>query len=92
MLVRDGATQVVVPVSLHGPFLVTGAPTRPAAAFFVQVLGIAPTVERGAWVFRLHGALPPPRFVPASAARACERVTAARPDLLGSCILGLNVP
>jgi hypothetical protein len=92
MLERDGATEVVVPIALRGPFLVTGAPATPAASFFAQVLGTPPLVQRGAWVFRVPRLLAPARFAPSSVVRTCERMAVARPALLGPCILREAAP
>jgi len=92
MLERDGATEVVVPIALRGPFLVTGAPAMPAASFFAQVLGTPPLVQRGAWVFRVPRLLAPARFAPSSVVRTCERMAVARPALLGPCILREAAP
>jgi hypothetical protein len=88
MVARDAVTEVVVPVVLHGKPLVTGAPSVGAAAFFTQVLGIAPSVEHGAWVFHVTGALPQPVFVSDAVATACAASAARAPASLGRCLLG----
>lgn len=87
MVARDGVTEVVVPVRLHGLPIITGAPSVGAAAFFDQVLGIEPHVVRGAWVFDVRGPLPPSRIVTGSAASACEVAHATTdPAGLGACL------
>jgi hypothetical protein len=91
MVVRDGVTEVVVPVTFHGHFLSTGQPPAPAAVFFTEVLGTAPLVADDAWVFRVTSSLDPAHLVgPATAAR-CERVAAALgPSALGPCVLAAS--
>jgi len=84
MVARDGVTEVVVPVTLHSRFLVTGAPSPPAAAFFAQVLGLAPAVVDGAWVFHVPAVLPPPHFVSAPTAYRCAYTVA--PSELAGCL------
>ena len=88
MVVRDGVTEVVVPVTLHGGFLATGQPPAPAAVFFTEVLGVAPSIAHDAWVFAVTGALPAPRLVSTTRATACARLGAASPTALAPCVLG----
>jgi len=89
MVVRDGVTEVVVPVTLRGRPIVTGAPSPWAAAFFTQVLGLAPVVEGRAWVFGPTAVLPPPHLVTRAAARRCAALAASvGPGTLAPCVLG----
>ena len=85
MVVRDGVTEVVVPVSLHGGVLVTGAPSAGAAAFFIEVLGILPVVSHGAWVFHVPSQLPAPRLANPHKVALCIRLGAA-PTGLAHCV------
>jgi hypothetical protein len=87
MVLRDGVTEVVVPVTLHGHFLATGQPPAPAAVFFTEVLGVAPTIERDAWVFAVTGSLPSPHLVATAHAATCARLGAASPVALAPCVL-----
>jgi hypothetical protein len=89
MLVRDGATEVVVPVTIHGRFLATGQPPGPAAVFFTEVLGVAPDVIDDAWVFRVTSPLAAPHLVGATTAARCAALAASHgPDAIASCVLG----
>jgi len=74
MVARDGVTEVVVPVRLHGPPLVTGAPTRGAVTFFIEVLGLEPVVTHGAWSFEVPAVLPAPRLHDGAVAARCASV------------------
>jgi len=88
MLLRDGATEVVIPVTLKGDPLVTGAPSPGAAVFFTEVLGVAPRIERGAWVFAVTTPLAAPRLVPPVTAEACAGLaTTLGAGALGPCVL-----
>lgn len=90
MLRRDDADLVVIPVSVRGSSLVTGAPPSTAAVFFTEVLGEPPTVTDGAWVFALHAALRAPDLVGAATARRCAAVAAKAPGDLGACVIGIR--
>jgi hypothetical protein len=93
MVERDGVTEVVVPVTLHGRPLATGAPSVGAAAFFVQVLGESPSVSHDAWVFDVRGPLGAPHLVAATVAARCEALAAtAGPGSLGPCVLAGAAP
>jgi hypothetical protein len=89
MVARDGVTEVVVPVAILGHFLTTGQPSAPAAVFFTEVLGHAPRLVHGAWVFAVTSQLPAPHLVAGSDARRCAALaTAVGPAALGPCVLG----
>ena len=85
---RDGVTEVVVPVTLHGRPITTGAPSAGAAVFFTEVLGEAPVVRNDAWVFAVTADLPVPHLVTRTRAAACTALaTRAGPAALGPCVL-----
>lgn len=89
MIARDAVTEVVVPVTLLGPPLVTGAPSIGAAAFFMETLGQQPIVTHGAWVFSVRTSLGPPRIVASPLLDACTTPgTAPAPGALWSCLMG----
>lgn len=88
MVRRDQVTEVVVPVALTGPALATGRPSRVAAVFFAQVLGVAPALREGAWVFAVRSGLGRVHLLAASAASACVARVRADPAALASCVLG----
>ncbi len=91
MVRRDGVTEVVVPVVVHGHYLAAGAPSAPAAVFFTQVLGQAPVLEDDAWVFAVRGPLADPHLVSAQLAAVCAGAGEARPSSLAPCVLGRPV-
>jgi hypothetical protein len=86
MVRRDGVSVVVVPIRLHGKWIQTGAPSAGAAVFFEQVLGLSATIERGSWVFSVHGALPAPRFASTTAQIGCATSVALAPSTLTACL------
>jgi hypothetical protein len=86
MVVRDGVTEVVVPVRILGRALVTGLPSAPAAVFFAEVLGVAPVVADGAWVFRVPAVLPAAHLVAPAQAKKCADVASAAPTSLAGCL------
>ena len=88
MVRRDGVTEVVVPVTVHGHYLAAGAPSAPAAVFFTEVLGTAPAIEHDAWVFPVRGPLPSPHLITAQLAAACAALGEQRPSSLAPCVLG----
>jgi hypothetical protein len=91
MVRRDHVTDVVVPITVRGGTLTTGGtPASDAAVFLAEVLGTAPSVVHGAWVFDVTGALGAPRLVPTAAAAACAAAASITPTSLGAC-LGLGV-
>jgi hypothetical protein len=91
MLERDAVSEVVVPVSILGPPLVTGSPSAGAAAFFMEVLGLDPIVAHGAWVFRLDQPLPVARIVATTRLSSCtSSVGAATASALWSCLMGAS--
>jgi dolichyl-phosphate beta-glucosyltransferase len=84
---RDGVTEVVVPVVVHGGTLSAGGtPAAAAAVFLAEVLGQAPVVVRDAWVFDVTGGLRTARLVPPVVATRCARSARSRPSSLGRCL------
>ena len=81
---RDGVTEVVVPVALHGRFLATGAPRAPAARLLHRGARRRPRRRSDdAWVFAVPGPLADPRHVSvATCARRAPRAGEARPASL----------
>ncbi|HEV3328292.1 MAG TPA: hypothetical protein VGZ33_02750 [Acidimicrobiales bacterium] len=88
MVRRDGVTEVVVPVTVHGHYLAAGAPSAPAAVFFTEVLGRAPTIVHDAWVFLVRGSPAPPHLITPQLAARCASAGEQRPSTLAPCVLG----
>ena len=89
MIVRDGVTEVVVPVALHGSALVTGSPSLGAAAFFTETLGIAPVLTDGAWVFTITPPLPLARIASPQRYATCTALFSAPSGAaLATCLYG----
>ncbi len=88
MVGRDGVSEVVVPIHLVGPPLATGRPSRVAAVFFTEVLGVAPSIHEDAWVFDVAVALPKSRLLSAASAQACAHRAEADAGSVAACVLG----
>jgi len=89
MIGRDAVSEVVVPVSIIGSPLVTGAPSIGAAAFFMESLGLEPVVTHGAWVFDVSRGLSSPRIVTPTRLASCTAPGTTPPaSVLWSCLMG----
>jgi hypothetical protein len=88
MVARDGVTEVVVPIVVHGSPLAVGAPSSAAVVFLAEVLGAAPDIVRGAWVFDVAHGVGAPRLLGRPGTIRCKAVARATPSAVGACVLG----